>query len=77
MCEFCNMYLSARGTQFGKTIGLEKTVSGTDMKDCQIIIHKEQKPALMIFDKFGRGAFIEISNCPMCGRGLEEVAKEK
>lgn len=55
MCEFCNMYLSARGTQFGETIGLKKTARGTDMKDCQIIIHKEQKPALMIFDRFGRG----------------------
>ncbi len=61
-----------KGTQFGKTIGLEKTASGTDMKDCQIIIHKEQKPALMIFDRFGRMTFIEISNCPMCGRKLME-----
>lgn len=42
------------------------------MKDCQIIIHKDQKPSLVIFDTFGRGVFIEISNCPMCGRKLTE-----
>ena len=72
MCEFCRTTTSTKGTQYGKIINLKKTASDTGMKDCQIIIHKDQKPSLVIIDKFGRGAFIEISNCPMCGRKLTE-----
>lgn len=70
MCEFCNMYISGKGVQYGKTIKFKKTISDTEIKDCQIIIHHEEKPVLMIYDRFGRGAFIEILNCPMCGRKL-------
>lgn len=72
MCEFCKTSLSTKGTQYGKIIKLKMTARDTGMKDCQIIIHKDQNPALMIFDRFGRGAFIEISNCPICGRNLME-----
>lgn len=72
MCEFCRTTTSTKGTRYGKIINLKKTASDTDMKDCQIIIHKDQKPSIVIFDKFGRGAFIEISNCPMCGRRIME-----
>ncbi len=74
MCEFCKTTISTKGIRYGKTLDLKKTASDTNMKDCQIIIHKDQKPALVIFDRFGRAAFIEISNCPMCGRKLEEVS---
>lgn len=73
MCEFCKTTISTKGIRYGKTLDLKKTASDTNMKDCQIIIHKDQKPALVIFDRFGRAAFIEISNCPMCGRDLTEV----
>lgn len=71
MCEFCETSISAKGVRYGKNLSLKKTASDTDMKDCQIIIHKGQKPSLVIFDRFCRGAFIEISNCPMCGKKLE------
>lgn len=72
MCEFCKTTTSAKGIRYGKIIGLKKTASNTDMKDCQIIIDKDQKPSLVIFDRIGRAAFIEISNCSMCGRILKE-----
>lgn len=72
MCEFCKTTISTKGMRYGKIMGLKKTASNTDMKDCQIIIHKDQKPSLVIFDRLGRSAFIEISNCPMCGRNLTE-----
>lgn len=72
MCEFCKTITSTKGVKYGKVVDLKKTASDTDMKDCQIIIHKEQNPALVIFDRFGRAVFIEISNCPMCGRDLLE-----
>lgn len=72
MCEFCKTTTSAKGIRYGKIIGLKKTASNTDMKDCQIIIHKDQKPSLVIFDRLGRTAFIEISHCPMCGRNMTE-----
>ena len=72
MCEFCKTIISTKGIRYGKIINLKKTASDTGMKDCQIIIHKDQNPALMIFDGLGRAAFIEISNCPMCGRNLTE-----
>ena len=71
MCEFCDMHISEKEVQYGKTIELKKTASNTEIKDCQIIISHGEKPVLMIFDRFGRGAFIEISNCPMCGRKLQ------
>ena len=72
MCEFCKMTLTAKEMQYGKLTELKKTASETDMIDCQILIHKCQKPALVIFDRKGRAAFIEISNCPKCGRDLAE-----
>lgn len=74
MCEFCKMTITAKEMRYGKITDLKKTASETDMKDCQIIIHKGQKPALVIFDRLGKAAFIEISNCPMCGRNLTEVS---
>lgn len=73
MCEFCKTTKNTKEIQYGKILKLKKTASDTDMKDCQIIIHENEKPALMIFDSFGRAAFIEISNCPMCGRKLTEM----
>lgn len=75
MCDFCEITVSIKGVKYGKIAGLKNTAGSTDIKDCQIIIHKDQNPALMIFDRFGGASFIEISNCPMCGRDLTEVAE--
>lgn len=72
MCEFCEITVNIKGVKYGKIVDLKNTEGSTDIKDCQIIIHKDQNPALAIFDRFGGASFIEISNCPMCGRNLTE-----
>lgn len=73
MCNFCDTTFNGVLTQFGKTIDLKKTAMPTDMKDCQIIIHSNEPPTLVIFDRFRKAAFIEILHCPMCGRKLTET----
>lgn len=70
MCDFCGITVNIEGVKYGKIVNLKNTAGSTDIKDCQIIIHKDQNPALAIFDRFGGASFIEISNCPMCGRKL-------
>lgn len=72
MCEYC------QGNSNGKVticnpIKVKETVSKTDIKDCQIFIHEEDEPALMIFDRFGSASYININYCHICGRKLSEV----
>jgi hypothetical protein len=70
-CEFCHGQKN-KTVECCKIMKLKKTASETDMKDCQIFLHEKESPALMIFDRFGCGAFLEIEFCPMCGRRLRE-----
>ena len=71
MCEFCDKYRSGKGIITGKEMKIKKCASDTDLKDCQIYIHKGDKPAIIIWSKNGiaRGYF-EIECCPKCGRKL-------
>lgn len=71
MCEFCDNYHSGKGIITGKEMKIKKCASDTDLRDCQIYIHKGDKPTIIIWGKNGiaRGYF-EIEYCPMCGRKL-------
>jgi hypothetical protein len=68
-CNFCHGQKN-KTVEICKPMILHKTVNKTNMKDCQIFLHENENPALMIFDRFGCGAFLEIAYCPMCGRKL-------
>jgi hypothetical protein len=68
-CRYCNGQKD-RDVEICEPIKLKKTASETDMKDCQIIKHKGESPALMFFDRFYLLGYFDISYCPMCGRKL-------
>ena len=73
MCEFCDKYHSQKGMIIGKGIAINKCATETDLKDCQVYLHGEDKPSIIIFDKSGMGrGYFNISFCPMCGRKLVE-----
>jgi hypothetical protein len=70
-CKFCNVEKFKNDYDFiCKEIPLKKTAVQADMKACQIFLHESESPALMVFDRFGRAAFINIKFCPICGRKL-------
>lgn len=72
-CEFCHGEKHKNKPNIiCKAIPLQKTANETDMKDCQIFLHETDSPALVVFDRFGKAAFININFCPICGRKLEE-----
>jgi hypothetical protein len=68
-CRFCHGY-KYKVVEYCNVIELKKTISETDVKDCQIFLYDNGNPTFMIFDKKGFAAFFEIEFCPMCGRKL-------
>jgi hypothetical protein len=68
-CNFCHGQKNET-VEICEPVALCKTVSRTEMEDCQIFLHENESPALMIFDRFGCGVFLNIMFCPMCGRKL-------
>ena len=71
MCEFCNGKHSTKGMMIGKELKINQCATDTDLRDCQVYLNNNDKPSIIIFDKYGmaRGYF-EIEFCPMCGRKL-------
>ena len=71
MCEFCDKYHSTKGMTTGESMEIDKCATETDLKDCQVYLNNNDKPSIIIFDKYGmaRGYF-EIKCCPKCGRKL-------
>ena len=72
MCEFCEPKEIKNGWGVGKEICLYKTASDANIRDVQIMYHKNECPALMVFDTSGRAMYMDISYCPLCGKRLEE-----
>jgi hypothetical protein len=68
-CKFCHGQKD-KTIEYCKPMALCKTVSKTDIKDCQLILNEKENPILIVFDRLGSGAFLDISFCPMCGRKL-------
>jgi hypothetical protein len=72
-CEFCHGHKNKnknKRLEVCKEMKLHKTANETDMRHCRIFLHETESPALMIIDRFGCGAFLDIEFCPMCGRKL-------
>lgn len=72
MCEYCDGKGSAKGFLFGKPMPFNREGNETDFKDMQVYVHKGENPCLMAFDTVGRGAYVDVNYCPMCGRKLGE-----
>lgn len=71
MCEFCNKYHSQKGIVTGKEITINKCATDTDLKYCQVYIHTEDKPSIIIWNKNGiANGYFDIAYCPICGRKL-------
>lgn len=72
MCPYCHSAYQyhPEGSIHGKQVAFKPTASRTDFKDWEIWQHEGETPCMMCFDRCGRGAYIDINYCPMCGRNL-------
>ena len=70
MCEYCERPKSHKGFMVGQEMYLNKTAANTDMRSMQVWLSDEEAPCLMVWDAMGRGAYVDIVYCPMCGRKL-------
>lgn len=71
MCDCCNKFHSTKEITIGKSMEINKCATNTDLKDCQVYLHKDYKPSIIIFDKTGIAkGYFDIEFCPMCGAKL-------
>ena len=70
MCEFCDKYHSVKGGMAGEEIKINKCSNETYLTDCQVVISKDDNPALIIFSYGIAMGYFDIKFCPMCGREL-------
>lgn len=70
MCEYCQREKSHQGIMYGKEMPFKKTAVDSNMKDIQVWLHDGEAPCMMAFDRAGRGAYVDVNYCPMCGRDL-------
>ena len=70
MCESCNIYHSVKCGIAGEEIKINKCSNETNLTDCQVVISKNDNPALIIFSHGIAMGYFDIKFCPMCGREL-------
>jgi hypothetical protein len=71
-CPYCHSAYQyhSKGSIHGKHVAFKPTASRTDFKDWEIWMHEGESPCMMCFNRGGRGAYIDINYCPICGRDL-------
>ena len=77
MCEFCDKYHSVKGGIAGEEIKINKCSNKTNLTDCQVVISKNDNPALIIFSYGIAMGYFNIKFCPICGRKLIEVSDDE
>lgn len=71
-CDFCDYYFSSSGGKSGKDIKIKPCANETELTDCTIAKHNnDKKYGLSIFANGIAKGYIEIDFCPMCGRKLD------
>ena len=76
MCKFCDKYHSVKGGIAGAEIKIDKCSNETNLTDCQVVISKNDNPALIIFSHGIAMGYFDIKFCPMCGRELRSEENE-
>lgn len=63
------------GIIHGKAMPFQKTGGDTDFVDMEIWLQEGEVPCLMAYNTAGRGAYVDIGYCPMCGKRLRTGKK--